>query len=142
VTVAARKSDPLVIPLSGAAGRTFLSSDASVTVVAVRSDPNEPQSSIELTIRPREPEGTVGDLGPRRLMAGGSEFFDKQIEVLDALGRPFLHFPQDGGPVGDAFRVVLVLAPVDGVVKPATLRFYGLVRAPAEVDFDFANVGW
>ena len=142
VTVAARKSDPLVIPLSGAAGRTFLSPDASVTVVAVRSDPNEPQSTIELTIRPRGPEGTVGDLGARRLMPGGSEFFDKQVEVLDAIGRPFLHFPQDAGPVGEAFRVVLVLAPVDGAVKPATLRFYGLVRAPAEVNFDFADVGW
>ena len=142
VTVAARKSDPLVIPLAGAAGRTFHSADASVTVVAVRSDPNEPQSTIELTVRPRGPEGTVGELGPRRLMPGGSDFFDKQVEVLDALGRTFLHFPQDAGPLGDGFRVVLVLAPVDGVVKPATLRFYGLVRAQAEVAFDFADVGW
>ena len=142
VIVAARKSDPLVVSLGNATGKTYRSSEVAVTVEAVRSDPNEPQSTVELSIRPKVPGVSIGDALSAPIDLGGAEFLDKQVEILDAQGRPFLHFPQDVVPIDGGYRVVLVLAPVDGGTRPATLRFHGLVRTSAEIPFDFKDVAW
>ncbi len=50
VSVAAPRSNPLVIPLEGAAGKTFQNDDRRVVVNSIDTDPMRRQDVIELTI--------------------------------------------------------------------------------------------
>src|SRR5205807_5445707 len=51
LSVAARKADPLTIPLADAAGKTFRQGEVSVTVHSVKAGPQQPATTIELTVR-------------------------------------------------------------------------------------------
>jgi hypothetical protein len=137
VVVAARRGDPMVIPLADARGRTFRGDGAAITVEAVRTAPNEPQATIELVLRPGTHDGPTrpGGLAPL-----ASAFLDRQLEVCDGQGRLLPSFPQETEARADEVRMVLVLAPGDGATAPAQIRFFGLTRARAEVAFDFAEV--
>src|SRR5262249_11522628 len=114
VTVAARKPDPLVIPLADATGKSFLGEDVALTVHSVKAAPNEPQVVAELTLRPRStgrqgPSTVARSTGPLRL-----DFLDHQLEVVDTRGRAFVLFVQDSQPQADGVRISLLLAPGDG----------------------------
>src|SRR5208337_3554951 len=75
VSVAAPRSNPLVIPLEGAAGKTFQNDDRRVVVNSIDTDPMGKQAVIELTIEdvdelfPAEPASGPG-LEPRAGMMG------------------------------------------------------------------------
>ena len=67
--ITARQPDPLVIPLASAAGKSFDKGDLHVVVNEIRSDPNNRQRQIELTVRDSRSEAIpAGD------EALGSEF--------------------------------------------------------------------
>jgi hypothetical protein len=130
VVVAARRDDPLVVPLAGAPGKTFRRGDLSLAVEAIRADPDGPQTIVELTVRP----------GPGASSAApGPLFLEQQIEARDARGRHLGVFPQETSVRGGEVRLTLALAPAEGAA-PAELRYHGLTRTTAEVAFDFADV--
>jgi len=51
VTVSARKDDPMVIPLADAKGKTYHNSEISLTIHEVKTDGNNAQTSIDLSVR-------------------------------------------------------------------------------------------
>ena len=75
LAVMARRPDPLVVPLAGASGKTFGDADVRVTVHEVRTDPNNRQRQIELSVQPGRP----GDAGGRRSRRHGARFADPAV---------------------------------------------------------------
>lgn len=131
LALAARKSNPLVVPLANAAGKTFQGDDVALTVHALRTDPNEGDASIELRLRPRDADA-VSTLAV--------ELLEHQIEVVDAQGRELPTFAQELDSQGSEARLTLRLGPAEGAAAPRQIRFYGLIRANADVPFAFADV--
>ncbi|MBX6313661.1 MAG: hypothetical protein IRY99_12195 [Isosphaeraceae bacterium] len=139
VAVASRKADPLVIPLLGAAGKTFRQGDLALTIHAVRAEANEPQVTVELSVRTGTDDGERASR-PLHSIPLVPEFLEQQIEVVDAHNRPYVTFPQETAIQAGALRITLMLAPGDGATAPAQLRYYGLTRAMTEVAFEFADI--
>jgi hypothetical protein len=141
VTVATRKPTPLVIKLDGATGKTFRNDDVAVTISELRALPNTRQTVIELSVR-----SLTG--GPPSATAGGQPEFAVQrpesilqtIEVTDSRGRS-LPWYQTNFDL-EAGRITLTVTPqaLEGNTAPAEVRFYGLSRATAEVEFEFKEL--
>jgi hypothetical protein len=142
LAVASRKADPLVVPLAGAAGKTFVGDDATLIVHSLRTDPNDAQLTLEMTVMPPSAADSGGparaDLGSAVALA--PDFLEHQVEVADANGKPFVLFPLEVNPRDDGVRMTLLLAPGEGATGPAQLRFFGLIRAAHKVVFEFADV--
>ncbi|HWE36074.1 MAG TPA: hypothetical protein VG406_05825 [Isosphaeraceae bacterium] len=128
LAVAGRRPDPLTIRLADATGRQVRNGEFAVTIHAVRVDADGTQ--IELTFRPERAGG-----GP-----GVAAAIMGRLEVVDAKGRilPWGAFNAD--VQGDAARLGLQVTPAPDQGSPALLRVYGLVRAPAEVPFEFRDI--
>jgi hypothetical protein len=139
LTIAARKTNPLTVPLEAATGRTFQGDDVALTVHALHADPNDQQVTLEMTLQPPRP-ASRGARSPAVAAALSTEFLENQIEVADAQGRRFVLFPMELTPQGDAIHATLLLAPTDGATRPARLRFFGLVRTEREIEFQFADI--
>jgi hypothetical protein len=133
VVLAARRPGPAVVSLAGPEGKTFEGRDLTVTLQGVRADPNEPQTTIELTIRARGRDAGAADL----IDPLAPEFLEHQIEVYDRQGRPLAWVPQQIDREGGGARIALVVLGGDGGAAPSRLRVFGLCRARAEVAFDF-----
>jgi hypothetical protein len=142
VTVSARKPDPIVARLVGATGKTFLGNDASLVVRDVKSDPNESRITLVFSVQPRgeSAPGVLPSARRARMFGLGGEFSEQQFEVLDARGKPLILLMQEANPEGDSVRLTLVLAKTDGAAAPALLKFYGLTRTTADVDFAFQDI--
>lgn len=142
LALAARRPGPLEVPLPVSIGRTYVGDDVALVVHALRTDPNDPQLTLELTIRPP----TTAESSPRRSRTNGSaaslapEFLEHQVEVEDRGGRPYVIFPLEVRPQGESCRLTLLLAPTDGAAGPARLRFYGLTRTTTDLPFEFSDV--
>ncbi len=140
--LASRKPDPMEVPLAEAIGRSFVGDDLAVVIHGLHSDPNDPQWTLELTVRPptsqesasRHPRPTA------RSLALSPDFLEHQVEVLDRGGKPFVIFPLEMRPLGDAYHLTLLLAPADGATAPAKLRIYGLTRTTINLAFEFIDV--
>ena len=64
ILVATRKPDPLVIPLQGAAGKSFDNDEVDLKVVDIRVNPATNQTSIDVMVAP------VRGGGPRTCRRG------------------------------------------------------------------------
>jgi hypothetical protein len=169
VVVAARRPDPLEIPLAGAAGRSFHGVDSVVTIREIKpiSEENERGGvSIEITPIPderaaegqsrpgRKPRGATGiELTIRAFTDARldpSDFFEDQFEVIDGQGRLWRTAPwwmSGGGPRGEGREIRVRLKPVDRNLAPwsgelagARLRYYGGTVARVGVRFEFRDV--
>jgi hypothetical protein len=148
VLLTARKEEPLVIALDGAVGRTFESEDASITIHALEPLPNnQPGTQIELTVAPRaaaEPpsaDGLVGGGAPMWLARQPGMGAQGPIEILDAQGRAYRQwFPRSSQVSPEEVRMTLSLMAAEGLGPPSQLRYYGMTRAQAEVDFHFKDL--
>jgi hypothetical protein len=142
VTVAARKPEPLEVPLVGSSGKTFLGGDVSVAIHELKKlEPNEPATNLQLTVRSRSGAGLSPSAPGRRPRAiRTADFLEQQIEVVDAQGKPFVLFVQEATPEGDSVRINLMLVPTEGATTPTMFRYHGLIRSSAEVEFFFKNV--
>jgi len=139
IMVATRKPDPLVIPLQGAAGKSFHNDDVDLSVLDIRANPATNQTSIDVMVRSHS-----GAAGPVPAGAGGPEFMiqrpdmhQQQIEVIDTLGRVIAWFHSSFDAEGS--RMTLTLTPSDQAT-PAEIRYYGLARAATEVRFEFGDM--
>lgn len=144
VVIAARKDDPLIIPLGQAKGRTYQTESVELTIHDIQDDPNHPRSTIELSLRPLGPEGESlggGGIGAELLALRAPNMPQSQIEILDAQGRPYRQwFPSSTRLDQQEAHMTLTLMSDGEVGPPAQLRFYDLNRASAEVTFEFEDI--
>jgi hypothetical protein len=136
VEVGVVKTEPaLVIPLPGAAGKTFRG--ASVTFVvqeyAVGAD-----GSVKLAVTGR----FDGDMDPGLRRAADMRLMASQYRVVDAEGRN-VRFQSSGAGAGLG-EVPLTFTYIPGMSlgtgPPAEFRYYDLRRAAVEVPFEFRDI--
>jgi len=143
IMVATRKPDPLVVPLQGAAGKSFHNDEVNLSIVDIRVAPVTNQTSIEVVIRlnssPAGGFAPPGGNGPEFTMQR-PDLHQQQIEVVDSQGRVIAWYHSS---VFDAegSRMTLTLTPQQQPqAAPTELRYYGLARAGTEVGFEFSDV--
>ncbi|HWE36073.1 MAG TPA: hypothetical protein VG406_05820 [Isosphaeraceae bacterium] len=138
LSVATRKSDPLVIPLADAAGKTFTAGESTLVVHdANKPNPNagQPGSFLDLTIRTEPTAGGPTNSNPQATIQPQT-----QIEVVDASGKLVNWWQQSFNGRPGEIRIGLVANPQGNVGPPTQLRFYELVRATTEVTFEFHDI--
>jgi len=160
VPAAAPRSNPLVIPLEGAAGKTFQNDDRRVVVNSIGTDPMRRQDVIELTIEdldelfPAEPANgpglgaRVGILGPglgaRAAMMGpglgprfGGDTSQWSIVVRTSTGQnAFSQTSIDW----DSGRVTLRVTQMPQPGEAKEIRISSIVRATAKIPFEFHDL--
>lgn len=144
VTVSARKPDPLVIPLGKeSVGKTYRSSDVSITLHQVAGDANNQRSTIDISVHPLG--NTAPDPGPnlgRPDFVGFrvSNLAPTQVEVVDAQGKIIQSMPTPTRLQPDEMRISVILMAPPGAAVPTQLRYYSLSRATTEVPFEFTDI--
>jgi len=146
LSVLARQPDPLVIPLEGAAGKTFQNDALHVVVNAIDSDPLRRQDSIELTIEEIDqlfPEQTGNGMGPgarnmTTAMGGaGGDNPQSPIQLNNSQGQNMLYqsmLDHDSGRL----KLIVRQFPQMGQVKE--LRISNIVRAKTKISFEFQDL--
>jgi hypothetical protein len=142
--VASRKSDPLVVPLADAGGRTFKNDEVTLKF---------PDGSLELTARatiqveikmlgdpvelPVVDEPAPRDFPPPEAV----DSLQNRVDILDAHGNPMIWTVGDVQP-GDAgeYHVAIRLSLRNGKAVPAKLLYHGLTQAAIEVPFKFSKI--
>jgi hypothetical protein len=139
VVISSRRPDPLLIPLAGAAGKTFRQGPAVVRIDKVDAQGAQ-TTSIELSLsedvipadRPRVRLGAETDFV--------GDFLANRLEFEDAEGR-LLSWLLIGDPAASATNnEIQVRTFVSGTARPAMLRVYRLHRVATELPFEFADV--
>jgi hypothetical protein len=148
LSIAARKSDPLIIPLGDAKGKTFVAGDTSVVIHDVTKPNNgngggfnNPMQGtlLDLTIRfPTQTPGGNG-FGVNGFGAPGVNP-QNQIEVVDDKDRLVFWNQQSTNIQPGQMRLTLNLMNHGNAGPPARLRFYDLARAKTEASFEFHDV--
>jgi hypothetical protein len=141
VTVASRGPDPLVVPLTDSAGKTFENADIRLTVHGITVAPNAHNNTVvELSVKSgdRDPASDDGDAagfiqvlqqpGPQRL----------QIEVIDTRGQLIPWFQSAVEPETSQITLMLTNLPHSG--PPKELRYYTLTRANVTIPFEFTDI--
>jgi hypothetical protein len=145
IVAASRKEVPFVVPLVDAKGKTFQNERITVQVHDVRPDPNQPTTSIELTVRIRSEEPSSPISGRHNLESmvfrnhpGGGQ---SQVEIVDAQGRAYTQWiipnPQQGQ---DGLHMTLRLMQTEGVGPPTEIRYYDIAKTETEVTFELNDI--
>jgi hypothetical protein len=141
VVISSRKPDPLVIPLAGAAGKTFRRGASVVRIEKVAAQGARPMAvDLSLSEDVIPADRTRVSAGPETDYI--SDFLRNRIEFEDAGGRP-LTWNLLGGPLASATTAngeLRVRTYVSGVAPPARLRVYRLHRLASEIPFEFGDV--
>jgi hypothetical protein len=140
VIVAARKSDPLVVPLAGSRGKLFRDDEVALTLIDHRAASNDQPSTIQVAIRPLGAVENPIRPGHGEPLAYRPDSFQQQIEVIDAQGRPLPWFPSSSFYDGEETRLTMTVGTRVAPGAPATLRYHGLLSARSEVAFEFRDV--
>lgn len=146
--VLAARSDPLVIPLEGAVGKTFQNDDRRVVVSTIEHDPMRRQDVIELQIDdldelfPPDPVSRAG-LGPRPgMMAPGlvNRFTNdpslSPIQVVSTKGQNLFCQPSFDWESG---RITLRV-PQMQQDQAKEIRISAMIRASTQVPFEFHDL--
>ena len=127
--ISSRRPDPLLIRLDEAPGRAHHFEDMTLKFQNIQNTPGHFQ--MELVVKPdqaRTPgqSGRDSDAPSQRLV-----FEDREDHPLS-----WVLLNENIGPGGEKkIRVML-----SGPQPPVRLRYFGLVRAPVEIPFEFTNV--
>jgi hypothetical protein len=147
--VSAPRSNPLVIPIAGAVGKTFQDDDRRVVVNSVDTKSEGRFDVIELTIDDVDelfPDDAVmaGGFGPRRRMMGALRIgpvsgpgSQSPLQVITSTGQSAYC---QMSLAGDSGRTILRVtrAPQLGEIKE--IRIATLVRAQTQVPFEFHDL--
>jgi hypothetical protein len=148
VSVSARRSNPLVIPLEGAAGKTFQNDEFHIAVNSIGTDQVSRQDLIELAIENLDehfPDESANGLAPGMrpgvfgraaplFRANGSQW---PIQVVDSTGQNvFFQVTVDR----NSGRVTLHMPPRPGMAQAKEIRVSSLVRATVKIPFEFTNL--
>jgi hypothetical protein len=141
VVVSSRRPDPLVIPLVGAAGKTFRQGGIVVRIETVSAQGARPMAvNLSLSEDVIPADRTRVSAGPETDYVG--DFLRNRIEFEDAEGH-LLTWNLVGGPLSSATTAngeLRVRTYVSGVGPPAPLRVYRLHRLATEIPFEFVDV--
>jgi hypothetical protein len=137
--VAARRPDPLIVPLAGAAGKTFQQGDLQLTVHQVRSDPDDRRRQIELSVRlgrhessPPAEELSAQDPSSRL------DPTQHNIEIVDSQDHVLSWFQTSVD--AESSRITLTMTGPSRAAEPKELRYYRLSEAMVSVPFCFRDV--
>lgn len=140
LSVATRKSDPIVIPLANSAGKSFQAGETTILI----HDPNKPNPNpgqqgtlIDLTIRTAAAGGSANPNFNNGPLGGQPQL---QIELVDAQGKPVSWFPQSSNGRPGEVRLGLLAQVFNNGSPPAQLKYYELVRVSTEVTFEFHDI--
>jgi hypothetical protein len=151
VSVSATRPNPFVIPLEGAAGKTFQNDDRKVVVTSIDTDPMTQQQVIELAIDdmdqlfPAEPASAPA-FGARNGMMGGRGFGrppgvgagpNWPIQVLTSKGQnAFTQTSIDR----DSGRLTLRVPPIRQLGEITEIRISSIISATAKIPFEFHDL--
>jgi hypothetical protein len=148
VSVSARRSNPLVIPLEGAAGKTFQNDEFHIVVNSLGTDQVSRQDLIELAIENLDehfPDESANGLAPGMrpgVFGRAAPLFRLNashwpIQVVDSTGQNvFFQATVDR----DSGRVTLHMPPRPGMAQAKEIRVSSLVRATVKIPFEFTNL--
>jgi len=140
LAVSSRRPDPLVVPLTNAAGKTFENPDLQLTVHEIRPMPNTRNMLLELTVRPTDRDV----LSSHGEVESSANFFQRpsppplQIEVTDSRGQSVQWF--QSGADAESSRVTLTLINLPQTTELKELRYYTLTRSSTNVPFSFTDI--
>jgi hypothetical protein len=139
VVISSRRPDPLLIPLTGAAGKTFRQGPAVVRIEKVYAQGAQ-ATAIELSLSEDviPADRTRVRLGAETDFVG--DFLANRLEFEDAGGRLLRWLLLGDAAASAANDEVQVRTFVSGVARPALLRVYRLHRVATELPFEFADV--
>ena len=123
----------------GSVGKRFANADVEITLHAIRSMPNAPQTQLEISVKANDRPGSAEN--------GDSDAFGdvyrpdmhrQQLEILDARGRLASWFPSGIDSETSRLTLTLPTSPAAGSLKE--IRYYTLTRATLNVPFEFADI--
>ncbi len=135
-----RRPEPrLVIPLAGAAGKTFRCDDVEFTIRTVSDSP--PTTNVSMTVRlnvdtadlPANPDGEV--IASRLRVMG-----EHQLRLTDAAGTVLAYSIGGGSGGGDTPSVYEWTMDTYRNGCATHLRYYSMLRVRSEAAFDFRDV--
>ena len=132
-----RKANPLMISLAAASGRTFRNDEIAITVVTHTVPDNNRPGTIELVIR-TNPANSADAAIAASDSPVRPDTHQQQIELVDGLGR-LIPWYQTGFDA-EAARLTMTIPHDDPAAKPVELHYFGLIRAPADVPFEFSEL--
>jgi hypothetical protein len=150
ISIVARWPEPVVIPVTNAAGKLLETDEMRVVVKSIETDANGKPSAIELMIKEldtRAPEEQSIDYPPGspfsrhwRLLAGGIGAHSplSRIEVVDARGQDT--FSQFQGSQQGSGPVTLRLTPSPRSGESKEIRLWSIVRTTAKIPFEFEHL--
>jgi hypothetical protein len=141
VVISSRRADPLVIPMAGAAGKTFRHNGCVVRIEAVPAPGARPPAvNLSLSEDLIPADRTRISTGPETDHIG--DFLRDRIEFQDAQGHP-LTWQLLGAPMASASNAngeLRVRTYVSGTAPPARLLVYRLHRLATEIPFEFGDI--
>jgi hypothetical protein len=140
VTVASRRPDPLIVPLTGSAGKTFGNGDLRLTVHSITVAPNGANhTALVVSVNSSEPDTAALDREASGLMQLEQPAIERlQIEIVDTRGQPVPWF--QSGIERETSRITLILPNHPTLTTPKELRFYALTRGNVTVPFEFTDI--
>ena len=139
VTVSARRTNPLVVPLEKSIGKTFQNSDVQLTVHSIRTMPDARHTLLEVSIRPNRPDPLAGG-DPE----GYSSIFQRaqnqqlQLDVLDSRDQLMSWFQTS--PDNENPHIMLTLTSPIQTAPPKQLRYYAVTRNDVDIPFEFSGM--
>ena len=144
VVLMARRNDPYLVNLADFKGKTFEAPTMTIQIHEIKDDPNQPSTTIDLTVKMRKQDGQLGpnqaglEFAAFRFNPGQSQ---SQVEIVDNQGRLFTQwFSINPQPGNDGTRMGLRLMPNEGVGPPAEIRLYDMGRAESEAIFELHDI--
>jgi hypothetical protein len=133
-----RRPEPtLVIPLSGAAGKTFRCDDAEFTIGTVNDSPTA--TNVSMSVHLNVDKADLPDNPDRALIATRLRVMgEHQIHLTDADGTVLLHASGSGS--GDGRTPSVYRWNIRTLGRAAHLRYYSMLRVRSEAAFDFRDV--
>jgi hypothetical protein len=136
--VSARRPDPLIVPLAGAGGKTFVQGDVQLTIHDVRIGGNSRGRQIELSVREGHSDGaTATDDFSLHEPGSRLESHQQNLEILDAQNHPLTWFQTSLEM--ESSRLTLTLAS-SAAAEPKELRYYRLTETMVDVPFAFTDI--
>lgn len=144
VSVATRRPNPVVVALDGAGPKTGQNEDVSLVVNDGKlvAGPAGGPATLDLTITPNPARPTSPAPDPAPELDSFMQRTDVgplQLELLDASGRLLTWYAAASDRIGDETRLSLVVH-TGSAGGPTTLRYFGTIRATAEIPFEFRDV--
>lgn len=136
LAVSSRKSDPFTIELADPVDKPARTPDAIITVREIKPGGDGP-TTFHLAIAPRD---GVDPNDPAMPAFRNHATIQQRIEVVDARGSTLAWFPSNMQTEGANVRITMHVPPQANQGAPARLLYYAMVRAQAEVPFEFRDL--